>query len=208
MRIPLADYLEGAGTKVYSLVASAPFSPLDIDLGLLARGEWDASRDRFRLWYLPKIKGQDDRTLFYATIRKLDQQSEVLVYMHIVPDLELTSEEREGQPSFTVGILSNDDVRARSVLSVILDCPPIFHRRTDVRLIERKWRTDPGAVMRFAANVYSTTRTGEGESGAPVGAKFQLSPDALTELKRHLDSWWEAARGESSEEMSAGADNT
>lgn len=192
MRIPLTRYLQGPGAKVYSLVASNPFCPLDIDLGLLARGEWDASTDRFRLWYLPKVKRHDDRTLFYATIRKLDRQSDVLVYMHIVPRTGQTNEGR-GSPSFTVGILSNDEVRARSTLGAFLDCPPTFHRRTEVRLIERRWRTDPEAVIRFTANVYSTAAPEQSENHAPVSAKFQLPPGAMTELKHNLETWWEGA---------------
>ncbi len=181
-------------------MATVPFSPLDIDLGLLARGEWDALSDRFRIWYLPKVNGQDDSTLFYITIRKLDHQSDVLVYVHIVPDTETAYEDAEGRPSFTAGILSNDDVRARSTLSMILDCPPIFHRRTELRLIERKWRTDPSAVARFTANVHSTATAVLRESGPTVSMRLKLPPEALAELKHHLDTWWEPTRDVSSAE--------
>ncbi len=190
MRIPLARYLQDSGAKVYSLVASAPFSPLDIDLGLLARGEWDALRDRFRIWYLPEIKGQNDSTLWYIIARKLDQQSDILVYIHILPDPEPRAEGSDGGPSFTVGILSNDEVRARSTLGVILGIPPTFHRRSEVRLIERRWRTDPQASTRFAANVYSAMTAKFEEGGTTTSVRFQPSPDALAELKHHLGTWW------------------
>jgi len=37
LRIPLEAYLQDTKAKVYSLVVDVPFSPLDIDLGHLAR---------------------------------------------------------------------------------------------------------------------------------------------------------------------------
>jgi len=73
--------------RVYSLVASVPFSPVDVDLNLLARGEWDASKDRLRVWFIPATEGQNDRPTCYVLIRKLDQRQGVLVCVYIVMNL-------------------------------------------------------------------------------------------------------------------------
>src|SRR5207253_4170057 len=111
MRFPLETYLNGKECKVYSLVASVPFSPLDLDLGLLARGQWDALRDRFRFWYLPKVDGQNgDNPVCYVMIRKFDREQDILVYMHVVVDLGAKFG-GDNQSLFMLGILSNDDVR-------------------------------------------------------------------------------------------------
>jgi len=154
LRIPLEAYLSMKGAKVYSLVVDVPFSPLDIDLGHLARGEWNALTDRFRVWFLPKEGGSAGQPTCYVMIRKFDPQVGVLLYGHIV----INTDEKAGvesSRSFTIGIMSNDEVRARFMLNSILDIPPSFHRRSEVRIIERRWRSDPDAVMRFLANVHS-----------------------------------------------------
>jgi hypothetical protein len=49
MRIPLDSYLQRQGAKVLSLVVDAPFAPFGIDLDHLAKGEWNAKIDRFRV---------------------------------------------------------------------------------------------------------------------------------------------------------------
>ena len=148
-----------------SLVAAVPFSPVDVDLNVLARGEWDALTDRFRVWFLPKTEGQNDKTSCYVMIRKFDRQQAVLVCVHVVANLE-AGEGGNGQRYFTLGILSNDDIRARAILGTFLGVPPIFHRRSEITLIERKWRADPATVARFASNVYSTVAAkGDGDVG-------------------------------------------
>lgn len=191
MRIPLEAYLQGKPSKVYSLVAAIPFSPLDIDLSLLARGEWDGIYDRFRIWYLPKAEGQNGKTVCYVMIRKADWANGVLIYAHIVVNLE------RGEPdsNFTLGILSNDEIRARSVLGAILGIPPIFHKRSEITLVERRWRSDPEVLGRFAANVYSATATLEA-SAAPSGEVYQLKIEApssgfTNKVGVGLDTWWD-----------------
>jgi len=72
------------GAKVYSLVVAVPFSPLDIDLGHLARGEWNALTDRFRVWILPKEGESDSQPACYVMIRKFDPRDGVLLYGHVV----------------------------------------------------------------------------------------------------------------------------
>jgi hypothetical protein len=142
------------GAKVYSLVAGVPFSPLDINLGHIARGEWNPLTDRFRVWYLPRGDEADSRPVCYVMIRKFDPQDGVLLYGHMVVNIE----ERVGTEdprSFTIGIMSNDEVRARFMLNSMLDIPPSYHRRSEIRLIERKWRSDPDVVMRFLVNIHS-----------------------------------------------------
>ncbi len=189
MRVPLEAYLSMSGARVYSLVAEIPFSPVDIDLGRLARGEWDAATDRFRIWYLPKEGGGDGRPVCYVMVRKFEPQDGVLLYGHVVVNMG----ERDGEDprSFTVGIMSNDEVRARSMLNSMLDIPPSFHRRSEVRLVERRWRSDPDAVMRFLANVHSTLSQLAPDSGGKVYAlKFQPPPGMMKELKRNLGAWW------------------
>ncbi len=190
MRVPLETYLSGKTINVYSLVAGVPFTPIDLDLGLLARGEWDTVRDRFRIWFLPKAEGQNDTSLCYVTVRKLDPEQQVLIYMHIVINLEAKATDGDGHSNFTVGILSNDDVRARSTLSVILGIPPVFHRRSEIRLIEGKWRNDPETVMRFTANVFSAVTVKLGPGGGVSSLKAQLPTDFLAKFKRNLDTWW------------------
>jgi hypothetical protein len=178
------------------LVASIPFSPVDIDLNLLARGEWDASKDRMRVWFLPATEGQDDKQSGYVMIRKFDQEQGILVCVHIVMNLAI--EAKAGQPYFTIGILSNDDVRARAVLGTFFGIPPIFHKRSEVSLVEAKWRTESEAVMRFAANVYSVLTSQRGPEGKVYQLKFEPPADLMASLKPNLDSWWGSAEGENS----------
>ena len=189
MRVPLEAYLSMNGAKVYSLVVGIPFSPLDLDLGHLARGEWNALTDRFRVWFLPK-EGSGSQPTCYVMIRKFDSQADVLLYEHVLIN---TAEEpgADNLRTFSVGIMSNDDVRARFMLNSMLDIPPSFHRRSEVRLIERRWRTDPDAVMRFVANVHSTiTPLAPNPSGKVYTLKFEPPPGIMGELKRGMGAWW------------------
>jgi len=169
---------------------------VDVDLNVLARGEWDALTDRFRVWFLPKTEGQSDKTSCYVMIRKFDQQQAVLVCLHIVANLE-TGEGGNGQPYFTLGILSNDDIRARATLGIFLGVPPIFHRRSEITLIERKWRTDPATVARFASNVYATVTAKSGHGGEVYRLRLEPGSDLLATLKP-LDAWWDDSGGEDS----------
>jgi hypothetical protein len=190
LRVPLESYLSMTGAKVYSLVVGVPFSPLDIDLGHLARGEWNALTDRFRVWFLPKEDEGDGQPTCYVMIRKFDPQDGVLLYAHVVIN---TGEKpsAENPRSFTVGIMSNDEVRARFVLNSMLEIPPSFHRRSEVRLVERRWRNDPGAVMRFLANIHSVmTQLAPNPSGEVYTLKFEPPPGMMAELKRGMDVWW------------------
>ena len=178
------------GAKVYSLVVGIPFSPLDIDLGHLARGEWNALTDRFRVWLLPKEEGSESQPTCYVMIRKFDPQVGDQPYGHVVIN---TAEEPgvENSPSFSVGIMSNDDVRARFMLNSVLDIPPSFHRRSEVKLIERRWRSDPEAVMRFVANIDSAvTQMAPNPSGKVYTLKFEPPPGMMGELKRGMGAWW------------------
>ena len=204
LRVPLESYLGREIGRVYSLVATIPFSPVDVDLNVLARGEWDALTDRFRVWFLPKTEGQNDKTSCYVMIRKFDQEQAVLVCVHIVANLE-AGEGGSGQRYFTLGILSNDDIRARAILGIFLGVPPIFHRRSEITLIERKWRADPATVARFASNVYSTVAAKAGQGGGLYRLRLEPAPDLLANLKP-LDAWWDVSAGESSEVGDAGGD--
>ena len=173
---------------MYSFVASVPFSPRDIDLGRLARGEWNALTDRFRLWYLPSEDGVEGDASCYVMLRKFDPAEGVLLYGHIV--VNMGAKPKDGSAwNFTVGIMSNDDIRARSALNAMLEIPPSFHRRSEVRLIERKWRSDPEAVMRFLANVHSAMAQ-LSPSGKTYTLKFEPPPGMMGELKRNLGAWW------------------
>jgi len=204
LRVPLESYLGREIGRVYSLVAAVPFSPVDVDLNVLARGEWDALTDRFRVWFLPKTEGQNDKTSCYVMIRKFDRQQAVLVCVHVVANLE-AGEGGNGQRYFTLGILSNDDIRARAILGTFLGVPPIFHRRSEITLIERKWRADPATVARFASNVYSTVAAKGGQGGEVYRLRLDPAPDLLATL-RPLDAWWDAPAGDSSEVGDAGGD--
>lgn len=197
MRVPLEGYLNGETTRVFSLVMAVPFSPVDIDLNLLARGEWDALKDRLRVWFLPKTEGQNDKPSCYVMIRKFDSQQAVLVCVHIVMNLD-SGTGRDTQPYFKVGILSNDDIRARAILGIFLGVPPIFHKRTEVTLIESKWRDDPATVMRFAANAHSAVTAQDRPGGAVYRLKFEPPVDFLANLKPNLDSWWDSPEGKDS----------
>jgi hypothetical protein len=95
----------------------------------------------------------------------------------------------EGRPYFTIGILSNDDIRARAVLGVFLGVPPIFHKRLEITLIEGRWRTDSLTVMRFVANVHSAAAS-QGGLGEVYRLKFEPPADLLANLKFGLDNWW------------------
>lgn len=188
MRVPLDAYLRGPGAKVYSLVVSVPFSPLDLDLGHLARGEWNALTDRFRIWYFPKEDGSAGEPACYVMVRKFDPTSGVLLYGHIVINIE-ESESKEKAWNFTVGIMSNDEVRARSTLNSMLEIPPSFHRRSEVRLLERRWRSDPEAIMRFLANVHSVLAQ-PAPGGKVYTLRFEPPPGMMGELRRNLGAWW------------------
>ena len=189
MRVPLESYLTVDGAKVYSLVAEVPFSPLDIDIGHLARGKWNSLTDRFRLWYLPREDGEGGRQTCYLMIRKFDPQAGVLLYGHVVVNIQ--DGDGAGPKSFTMGVLSNDEIRARSMLSSTLEIPPSFHRRSEIRLTEHRWRNDPEAVMRFLANIHSVMAS---QAPAPGGKvltlKFDSPPGLMEELKRNLGAWW------------------
>ena len=184
MRIPLRAFFKAERAKVYSIVAKVPYTPLDIDLGHLARGEWNSLTDRFRLWYLPGEGGGGKSC--YVMVRKLDQRNEILTYAHLVVNLDSSA----GDASmFTAGIMCNDDVRARSMLNSILDTPPSFHHRDELTLVERRWRNDPEAVCRFTANIHSAVA-----HAAKVGSvhtiKFQLPQGMSERLGKDMGSWW------------------
>jgi len=193
LRVQLESYLRGEVLRVYSLVASLPFSPVDVDLNVLARGEWDSSKDRLRVWFLPRSGGENDKTSCYVMVRKFDRRHTILVCVHIVMNLEVGSG-GEGQPFFTLGILSNDDIRAKATLGVFLGVPPIFHRRSEIKLIESKWRSDPSTVMRYTANVYSVLAGSVEPGGEVYSLKFEPTPDLLASLKPNLDAWWDSPR--------------
>ncbi len=173
---------------MFSLVVGVPFSPLDIDIGHLARGEWNTMADRFRIWYIPGEKGDSGPTC-YVMVRKFDPRDGVLVCGHLV--VNLGEKRAEGGCSFTVGVLCNDDVRARTMLNSLLDIPPSFHRRSEMDVIERRWRNDPKAVMRYLANVHSSLMNSAPD---PVGkvrlVRFDPPPGLLGELKRGMSAWW------------------
>jgi hypothetical protein len=197
LRVQLEGYARGETSRVYSLVASVPFSPVDVDISLLARGEWDASKDRLRIWFLPATEGQSDKPSGYVMIRKLDQRQGVLVYLHVVMNLG-GGGAKDSRPYFTIGILSNDDVRARAVLGIFLEVPPIFHKRSEITLIEAKWRNDSATVMRFAANVHSAVESQLGSGGGVYRLKFEPPAEFLTSLRPNLDNWWDSTPSESS----------
>ena len=191
MRVPLEAYFRGGGAKVYSLVVGVPFSPLDIDLGYLARGEWNALTDRFRVWYLPEEDGEGPPRC-YVMVRKFDPENGVVVYGHVVVNAEHKPAGDDCR-SFTVGIMSNDEVRASVMLNSVLDIPPLFHRRSELRTIEKRWRSDPAAVARFLANVHSAMSSmapPEPDEKAHT-LTFSLPPGMMGEMKRDLASWWE-----------------
>jgi hypothetical protein len=190
-RVPLERYLDPTGARVYSLVAEVPYAPVDLDLGRLARGEWNAATDRFRIWFMPRTGRTGDEPLCHVMIRKFDQQGEVILYAHVVPNLAMTADDEGKVPEFTVGILSNDDVRAKSSLGLFIGIPPTFHQRDEIRIFEKRWRSDPNAVLRFAANVHSSVGTAAGpDPGKVVRLEFQPPPELLGELKRGMGRWW------------------
>jgi hypothetical protein len=175
--------------KVYSLVVQVPFSPLDVDLGQLARGEWSSLTDRFRVWYLPG-QNREGPPICYVMLRKFDPKDGVIVYGHMVMNTEGGGLE-ENRFSFTVGIMSNDEVRARVMLNSMIDIPPSFHKRSELRLVEKKWRSDPEAVMRFMANVHSVmANLAPSPSGKMYAMKFEPTKELMDELKRNLGTWW------------------
>ena len=189
MRVPLESYLSENGSKVYSLVVRVPFSPLDVDLGRLARGEWNPLTDRFRVWYLPP-EGESGVPVCYLMVRKFDPQDGVVLYGHMVVNIGKSPDVSEPW-SFTIGIMSNDEVRARSMLNSMLDIPPSFHKRSEVRLVERKWRSDPEAVMRFLANIHSAlANLSPDPSGKVYTLKFEPPAGMMGQLTKGLGAWW------------------
>ena len=153
----------------------------------MARGVWNPLSDRFRIWYLPKVEGEGREPLCYVMIRKLDPRDMVIVYAHVVFNLGL--EKRSDERTFTVGILCNDDVRARAALNSMLEVPPSFHRRGDVQLVERRWRDDPDAVMRFIANVHSAMAH-PGRRRNSKALRVDLPPAIFAKLTQNIGAWW------------------
>lgn len=175
--------------KVYSLVVGVPFSPLDVDLGYMARGEWNALTDRFRVWYFPRGDGEGP-PVCYVMVRKFDPKEGIVVFGHLVANMRCKEREEDGR-AFTVGIMSNDEVRARVTLNSILGVPPSFHRRSELRLIEGRWRGDSDAVMRFSANVHSAmSQPLPGSDRRTCALKFDPPRRLMGELKHNLSAWW------------------
>lgn len=189
LRVPLASYLEGRPVSVYSLVATIPFSPLDVDLSRLSRGEWNPETDRFRIWYMPSEAAGDGQPVCYVMVRKFDQKDGVVVYAHFVINMSDKSDGK--QKLFTVGVLSNDDVRARSLVNSLLEIPPSFHRRSEVKLIEKKWRSDPDPKLRFVANLQSALVGAQpNPSGIVYKTKLEPPSDMMRRIARGMESWW------------------
>lgn len=189
MRIPIETYLESVNGKVYSLVVSVPFTPIDIDLSLLARGEWNASCDRFRIWYLPKIEGQNAKPISYVMVRKFDPEQGILIFAHVNMNLEAIVTKGEPGQNFTVAILSNDEVKAHSILGAMLGIPPSFHKRSEISMVERKWRSDPETVARFASNVYgAVSNLVPGDKIYKL--KVEAPPDFMAAINPGIDKWW------------------
>lgn len=168
------------------MVATVPFSPIDIDVGRVARGAWDPLTDRFRVWYIPGEGKQ--RPVCYVMFRKLDKEDGVVIYGHMLVNMEADA----GQNTmFTVGLLSNDDIKARSMLNFMLGVPPSYRRRSEVRLIEAKWRSDQNALLRFVANVDSAMMN---LSPGPKGSVYKISLEPsnadMRELARGMSAWW------------------
>ena len=187
MRVPIERYLDGTASRVYSYVVAVPFSPIDLDLGRLARGEWNASSDRFRVWHMPGDARKGLPQLCYVIVRKFDPQAGVLTFLHIVVNLDAQGE--DSSRNFTIGVLSNDDVRSRAALGAVIGIPPAFHRRSELLVIERRWRTDASAVLRFAANAQSAmSKPGPGETGFNI--RLELEPGIVEELRRNMGAWW------------------
>jgi len=186
LRKSLEGYLGKEMPEVYSLVAAVPYSPVDVDLAILSRGEWDALSDRFRFWFLPGGPGEAKPSC-YVMIRKYDKEQGVLACVHITANLGHSGED---ESLFTVGLLCNDDVRARAMLGVFLAVPPVFHRRSEVRLVEKRWRSDPETLLRYAANVYSALAAAANPGGATYSLKFEPAEDIMKELR--LDERWDS----------------
>ncbi len=190
------------GSAVYSLVARIPFTPVDLDIGRLARGEWDPLKDRFRFWFIPTIKKLGDGPVCNFTIRKFDPDGGVLLFMHLTANHDATIQEDQEADSdhFVLGILCNDDVRARAALGSVLDIPPSFHRRKEVRLIESRWRRDSPVTMYFLANVHSVMSAGSEGPRASFKVEGTASEEILATLKDGMKGWWRADGPRSPEE--------
>lgn len=186
MRVPLERYLEGTAGKVFSLVAWVPFTPIDIDLAGLSRGEWNPLCDRFRIWYIPKVDGQSDKPTSYVILRKLDPDQGVLIFARISTDLEAVEGEGKPPASFTVAVLSNDEVKARSVIGAMLGVPPAYHRRSEVTMLERKWRADPETLAYFLANVQGAV-SNLVPGGKVYKLRFEAPPDFMAMMRSGLE---------------------
>ena len=190
MRVNLTSYGR-PGSKVYSLVARVPFTPVDLDIGRLARGEWDPMKDRCRVWFIPTIEKAGDRPLCNFTLRKFDQEAGVLLFMHLTVNLDASYREGSEPDHFYLGVLCNDDVRAKSALGCVLDTPPSFHRRKELSLVESRWRTD-SALMYYLANVHSVMSSGPGTGGrmATLKVEGRASEDLMAMMKKGMGGWW------------------
>ncbi|QQG48352.1 MAG: hypothetical protein HY247_06280 [archaeon] len=192
MRVSLSSY-PGPDSKVFSLVAKVPFTPVDIDVGRLARGEWDALRDRFRVWFIPQIEGRNDKPLCNFTVRKLDKETGVLIFMHLTLNLDAVIGNGRDDENFVIGILCNDDVRARTTLGCILDNPPAYHKRREIALVESRWRRDPPTLMYYLANVHSVQSASLPGPRASLSVSGEASDKMLAIMKDGMGGWWRSA---------------
>ena len=68
--------------------------------------------------------------------------------------------------------------------------PRSFHKRSDVRLKERRWRSDSDSLMRSLVNIHSTiTQMAPNPSGMVYTQKFEPPSGVMGELKRGMGAW-------------------
>lgn len=56
-------------------------------------------------------------------------------------------------------------------------------------MVERRWRTDANAVLRFTANVHSAV-TKPGPEDVVFKLKVELQQGFTDELRRNMGAWW------------------
>jgi hypothetical protein len=176
-RHPLSNYADPAsGAAVFHLLASAHFSPLDVNVAFLLRSGWNQSADRLRFHVehsvdvaagnpMAEIIGQMKPHLL---IRRLDRDEDRFAAVQASVRGEIV-------------ILSNDAEFARAFFSgIFLECPPSFHTHDEFDYSET-WLTD-GQTKALFAGMLAGAQGWDPSHNVPENIR-----QSLDEAKRSLD---------------------
>lgn len=177
MHQALDAYFSEQPPAVFRLVARAQFSPIDINLAFLQKDGWLQTVDRLRLHTQRPGNPAAPASAIAAVLgamqphlllRRLDREEDRFVSIQIGLDGEIVA-------------LSNDDDHARRfVADCFLECPPSFHRLSELEVAET-WQEDPQIKALFLG-MLSGAFGWDPSHGVPDNVR-----DSLAEAHRAFD---------------------